>query len=553
MLSKLESSLDRASEQTSTSADRTVNAILAMTETLVSVFEKSNNKTAFLQDEEVTTKSDNSEEETFDEAVQTDDIIEENLEENHDYYDEQYRIGYEEYMKSNTKFRAKQEKPDFHAKTHQEQNTHQSNHGRNQESSIEYIENVQQKQKQKQQQFQINHQNNYNSEQTTLSGNSSSRTTNPKTNFKSNTNLFDTATSGTVKFKDIQAELPRIKLRDDSNMELEEFYDMFILSISYGYNYDISHLPSAEQLTKNTDIKSYFIQGLEHNDLGLRKMTAMYDRIGRLFRNCLILEECIPVATCPEAANIILHNKKLDGWQLLLVLLKGRLVKLGARPSRDLDAERVAINLKPGETYHTLYEKCNMLSQEYESQSQHIHQCPRIKLLEKFIFELMRSPIYIPYIMDYEMKLITHLEEHGNTDYTVSLPFTMKHVYDLLQRRKIKFVPQELNEASTATFVSQSADASTYNSPSSQPLLANCETQLQQQTEIDDYDDDHIYQLDTPELCAFICNKRNICECCMTGPHPAEKCFLRGPSFQPKELQQRINLYNKQHGSKPPE
>ena len=196
-------------------------------------------------------------------------------------------------------------------------------------------------------------------------------------------------------------------------------------------------------------------------------MTAMYDRIGRLFRNRLISEECIPVATCPEAANIILHNKKLDGWQLLLALLKGRLVKLGARPSRDLDAERVAISLKPGETYHTLYEKCNMLSQEYESQSQHIHQCPRIKLLEKFIFELMRSPIYIPYIMDYEMKLITHLEEHGNTDYTVPLPFTMKNVYDLLQRRKIKLVPQELNEASTATFVSQSAAASTYNASSS--------------------------------------------------------------------------------------
>ena len=38
----------------------------------------------------------------------------------------------------------------------------------------------------------------------------------------------------------------------------------------------------------------------------------------------------------------------------------------------------------------------------------------------------------------------------------------------------------------------------------------------------------------------------------MTGPHPAAKCFLRGLSFQPKELQQRINLYNKQHGMKPP-
>ena len=160
MLSKLESSLDRASEQTSTSADRTVNAILAMTETLVSVFENTNNKTAFLQDEEVTTKSDNNEEETIDEAIVNDDIIEQDQ----DYFDEQYKNGYEEYMKSNEKFRVKQEKSDLHAKTHHDQNT-QSNHGRNQESSIDYIENVQQKQKQKQnkQQFQINRQSNSNS------------------------------------------------------------------------------------------------------------------------------------------------------------------------------------------------------------------------------------------------------------------------------------------------------------------------------------------------------------------------------------------------------
>jgi hypothetical protein len=34
-----------------------------------------------------------------------------------------------------------------------------------------------------------------------------------------------------------------------------EFYDLFILSISYGYQYDISHLPTAEELTKDIDFK----------------------------------------------------------------------------------------------------------------------------------------------------------------------------------------------------------------------------------------------------------------------------------------------------------
>ena len=38
----------------------------------------------------------------------------------------------------------------------------------------------------------------------------------------------------------------------------------------------------------------------------------------------------------------------------------------------------------------------------------------------------------------------------------------------------------------------------------------------------------------------------------MTPGHPAETCFLRSIHFRPHELNQRINLYNQQHGDKPP-
>ena len=44
---------------------------------------------------------------------------------------------------------------------------------------------------------------------------------------------------------------------------------------------------------------------------------------------------------------------------------------------------------------------------------------------------------------------------------------------------------------------------------------------------------------------------RPFCLACLTPGHTEEKCFLRGPNFRPKELTQRLNLFNKQKGDKP--
>ena len=119
-----------------------------------------------------------------------------------------------------------------------------------------------------------------------------------------------------------------------------------------------------------------------------------------------------------------MHNKNHEGWDILLALPKGHLVKLGARPTRDLNAERVAIQLHPGETYHCLNERCNLLSQEYISESQEsIHSCPCIKLLEKFVTELMCSSTYALYLLNFESRLICHSEDHDTSDYSIPLPF----------------------------------------------------------------------------------------------------------------------------------
>lgn len=122
-----------------------------------------------------------------------------------------------------------------------------------------------------------------------------------------------------------------------------------------------------------------FYRSIEHNISGLRHMKAMYNRIGCLFCQRLLSDECISSTKSPEVAKVISNNSNLEGWDI---------VQLGARPNCDLDAKIVAIQLLPGETYHVLYERCNKLSQEYVSQCQHLRLCPRIKLLQKFLMNL---------------------------------------------------------------------------------------------------------------------------------------------------------------------
>ena len=97
MLNKIEHSMDRFTFQSAQSADCTVNAILAMTETLVSLIQKKNNKTSLLQNQDKTSKNEDKEEVTHNNNVDK----EEDLHEKSDFYNEAYRNGYETYHTCN--------------------------------------------------------------------------------------------------------------------------------------------------------------------------------------------------------------------------------------------------------------------------------------------------------------------------------------------------------------------------------------------------------------------------------------------------------------------
>ena len=65
----------------------------------------------------------------------------------------------------------------------------------------------------------------------------------------------------------------------------------------------------------------------------------------------------------------------------------------------------------------------------------------------------------------------------------------------------------------------------------------------------DTYDDWYCPDVDSPIdpiIAAALRNVRSkkFCQACMTIGHDSDHCFLRGVKFRPKELTQRINVFN---------
>jgi hypothetical protein len=102
----------------------------------VSVIQNKNNKTVLLQNQDKTSKNEDKEEVTHNNDVDE----EEDLHEKFDFYNEEYRNGYETYMQSMNKFREEQENTYFPAVSKREENN-QPILDVIHDSSIQYLKN----------------------------------------------------------------------------------------------------------------------------------------------------------------------------------------------------------------------------------------------------------------------------------------------------------------------------------------------------------------------------------------------------------------------------
>ena len=239
-------------------------------------------------------------------------------------------------------------------------------------------------------------------------------------------------------------------------------------------------------------------------------------------------------------------------------LLCQRIIKCGARSTNDLDAQRASLILAQNETYHDFYQQCRSVEREYELQYGESRLIPKIKILSRLVGELARSQNYMPYLMSYQNDLSDYIEMFYDQDHSAPIPFTMKKLYNHLVRNNVPDVSTHTLRPSEHKIVTSSPPASTSNEhgPS---IVASIEHMTNDSLIHDNtYFDDNEYASNSnedeirPTILAMQRRQRERCQVCLMGFHTPDECYLCGKNFVPKELAQRINLYNKQFGDKLP-
>jgi hypothetical protein len=167
-----------------------------------------------------------------------------------------------------------------------------------------------------------------------------------------------------IKYAAIATELKNVKLLNDSTQQLEDFFSSFMIAVTFGFQINLDFLPTFEELTPQINFKRLFLRNIIDN-ITIRKVTAVYTRIGRIFKQVLLKDTCISATYAPKAQRIISTNRFLDGWAIMEALLKKRAPSCGATPDSDLDVQRAALAMQQGESYHQFYERCHHLITEY--------------------------------------------------------------------------------------------------------------------------------------------------------------------------------------------
>ena len=183
---------------------------------------------------------------------------------------------------------------------------------------------------------------------------------------------------------------------------IEQFYTRVMLSITYGFKYTITTLPSFQLLTPAINFKSIFMNGIiPTSNVGFLVMN-LYFRLGEILKMQLCDTSCISSTVAPKAFEVIQINKHFSGWDILEALLKKRVIACGALPDIDLDKVQSSLHLMKDETYAAFYLRWHQLQSEYELCSKSLLHVPYIKILQIFMTQLLRVQTYVPFLIGYQ-------------------------------------------------------------------------------------------------------------------------------------------------------
>jgi hypothetical protein len=377
---------------------------------------------------------------------------------------------------------------------------------------------------------------------------------NSPTRFNSNP-FFSILESSKLKYSSLETYLSKQTLPDDTYHSLEQFYTAIVRSLNMAFSAQVYFMPAFQQLRPETSFHSIFLDGLfgANYDKGF----TIFATLGQFIKDRLLHKDCLQRNTAPKSFILISAFPTLDGWSLLENLLKKRLVQCGALPETDLDTIRSNLVLQPDESIHDFLHRTQQLENEYMLQlAKHPQLVPRTKILRRFISELMRAQEYQSYVVYFERELTNHMRKYGEQNLDNHVPFTLMDIYESMSLYSIPDVPTKLTPSRNILSPVPTSNANS-NSPLAHIATGTIDENLLCQSINDDWYSEvnaSDMSLDNPNIGAMQRNQRQrlFCQCCMTSGHDADHCFLRGKHFRPDALNKRINVYNQQHGDKPP-
>jgi hypothetical protein len=397
------------------------------------------------------------------------------------------------------------------------------------------------------------------------------------TKFNSN-QFFSILETNKLKYTSMETYLSKQVLTDDSYQAMEKFYNSILRTINMGLSTQLYFLPGFKELRQDTNFTSLFLDGLFGSNYD--KAFTIVTSIGQFIKDRLLNTTCINKSSSPKAYIIVNAYPTVDGWTLFEMLLKKRLVHCGALPQYDLDAIRTSITFKTGESIHDFLFRIQQLENEYKLQlALHPQLVPTTKLVKRFVTELMRAPEYQSYIIHFERAIINHIKIYGEQNLDNKAPFTIMEVYETLIIYSIPEIPSNLKPSknhieidSIATLpnsISNNNEKSFVAHASvDQPLIAHATTDSDNKESDNNIEEWYCQEVNNEEMdqkhIGALMQRRNFrnnnkqnnrpfCQCCMTPGHTSDHCFLRGKNFRPDALNKRINVFNQQHGDKPPQ
>ena len=350
--------------------------------------------------------------------------------------------------------------------------------------------------------------------------------------------------------------MDNIKLNGDTISNLRQFYEQIRLAFHSSFTKPVDILPPFRDISPNHSFIQLLVPGNEYY-IGYYNILNTYNWYASALYAGLKDPKTIPPKQAPLAARVIQMDKsETDGWNILYLLLSTRNPLLGGKGD-DVIMEITNLRIRNDDDIHTFYERVVNIQEKLDFSTEIIS---KTKLLEKYLQAMIKSTNHHHLLQYFVVELNLHITQEGHN---------IKHptitIHTIYRHLIATNAPLTFNIKSIKKYKPNISQLTMYphnnklHDDNTEPIFDDIqEDPIENETTSypihDDTTKEHSLQYD-PTIQAFrhyTSNRpRIICEACGISGHPATKCFRRGFTFLPRDIQRRISAYNTKYGDTP--